>query len=130
MALSAAVLTGCAAPAHRLSPSSAADVQAASFRHEGPALTVTYAGKVYEAARFPVSKHQDLDALRQRYGSGPYYTSIVSGLNRKHVAYSAVADLRSADGDAMRCDLAWQGERAPKATCKASDSKVLNLAFR
>lgn len=130
LAAMAAVLTGCAAQPQTLTSTSTDAVADASFRHQGPAMTVRYAGKVYQAAGFPVIKHQDLDALRQRYGSGSYYNGIVSGLNRDHVAYAARADLRAADGEALRCDLAWQGTRAPAATCKASDDTILNLAFR
>lgn len=130
LAALAAVLAGCAAQPHHLAASSTDKVADASFRHEGPAISIRYGGKVYEAAGFPVTRHQDLDALRQRYGSGPYYTSIVSGLNRDHVAYAARADLRAADGDTLRCELAWQGQRAPAAICKTVNDNVLNLAFR
>lgn len=130
LAAVAAALTGCAAQPHTLTSASADKVADASFRHEGPTMSVRYAGRVYEATSFLLTSHQDLDALRQRYGSGPYYTSIVSRLNRDHVAYEGRADLRAADGDTLRCDVAWQGERAPAGTCKSSDDKVLNLAFR
>lgn len=125
-----AALAGCAAQPHHLASASTDKVAEATFRQQQPAMSVHYAGKVYQATDFPVSQHQDLGALRQRYGSGPYYSSIVSGLNRDHIAYAAKVDLRATDGDTLRCELAWMSQRAPSATCKGANDNVLNLAFR
>ncbi|HZP86839.1 MAG TPA: hypothetical protein VFB54_08450 [Burkholderiales bacterium] len=128
--LLAVTLAGCAAPTHTLVAQRAPEVTSGTFQHEGPSLTLSYRGKLYEARQFPVSKSQDLDALRRRYGSGTYFNGIFSGLNRNHYVYSAQPELRSADGDSMQCKLGWRANRTPVGTCITSDQSRIDLAFK
>lgn len=123
-----AALGGCASHGHQLFSSSTGNGAAiGTFIHEGsskPSMTLVYKGKEFSTTGFEIRSSQNLRELQQRLGGNfsKHYQRVTAGLDRDHLVYSAEPVLKSNDGEAIQCFLAWRSGRSPSGVCKPSET--------
>lgn len=131
--LATLALTGCAGHSHSLIPEdSDPGLTVGMFRHLGPegtAMVLEFGGKRFEASGFAIHRNHNLAELRRRYGSGRHYDRIFSGTDTDHFVYSAQPELRSGDGAAMRCSVAWRANGSPAGNCVPPEGKRIDVRF-
>lgn len=126
-------LFGCGEHLHSLiQPESDRDLTVGWFKHEGPnppSMMLEFRGQRFEGHGFAIDRTENLDQLRRLYGSGRHYDRIVSGLDTDHYVYSAHPQLRSTNGIAMQCSIAWRDRVAPAGSCVTSDGEHISFRF-
>ena len=115
-------LCGCAGHVHTLTEAESEVVLTGTLLHGGPVesnrLVINRDGKRFEGS-FLVEQTQNWQELRKRYRSNPrHWDRIFSGLDRDHLVSTARAELKSADGMTLVCDLAWRRDANPAGVCE------------
>lgn len=113
-------LGGCAGHVHTLTEPEA--VLTGYLLHDDPVesnrLVIDRNGKRFEGS-FLIERTQNWPELRKRYRSNPrHWDRIFSGLDKNHVVNTTRAELKSADGATLVCDLAWRSGANPAGVCK------------
>lgn len=90
---------------------------------------MVYKGKEFSSAGFEIRSSQNLRDLQQRLGGNfsKHYQRVTAGLDRDHLVYSAEPVLKSDDGEAIQCFLAWRSGQSPSGVCKSSDMKEFEI---
>ena len=123
-------LAGCAGHSHRLASSDGLEGIVGSFSHEGnqkPTMVLELDGVRFEGSGFEIKRGQNLTELRRMFGHGKHYDQITSGMDTDHLIYSATPELRSSNGETIRCVLAWKSGQGPSGTCVAFDGKRISV---
>lgn len=123
-------LAGCAGHTHQLASSDGLDYVTGSFSHEGsqePLMVLDINGARYEGRGFAIKRWQNMSELRKMFGPGKHYDQINSGMDTYHITYSAAPELRSENGETIRCLLAWQPGHGPSGVCTQIDGKQIEV---
>lgn len=123
-------LAGCAGHTHQLASSDSLDYVTGSFSHEGsqePVMVLDIIGTQYEGHGFAIKRWQNMSELRKIFGPGKHYDQITSGMDTDHITYSAAPELRSKNGETIRCLLAWQSGQGPSGVCTQVDGKQIEV---
>ncbi len=85
-------------------------------------MTLVYKGKEFASTEFEIRSSQNLRELQKKLGGNfsKHYQHVTSGLDRDHLIYRAEPLLKSGDGEAIQCFLAWPSGRSPAGVCKPS----------
>src|SRR3989338_2951400 len=115
-------LGGCAGHVHTLTETESEVLLTGALLHGGPVesnrLVINRDGKRFEGS-FLVEQTQNWRELRKRYRSNPrHWDRIFSGLDKDHVVSTTRAELKSADGTTLVCDLAWRRDTNPAGVCE------------
>lgn len=126
---------GCAGHTHTLSSQQSGAFASGQIVHGGPQdanrLTLERAGKRFEGS-FSVVTETNWKEVSQRYrNGGRHWDRIISGLDKDHLLRTARAELKSDDGDALVCDLAWRYGTDPAGVCRpvGDTGKVYAVRF-
>jgi len=128
--LASVALYGCAAHTYQLISDEESGKAVGLFARDGgePRISLEFGGKKFAASGFAVTRSQNLSELRRQYGSySKHYANVFSGLDSRHYVYSANPELRSDDGQRLRCVFAWRLAKALAGTCTTSDGKQVEI---
>ncbi|MDZ4255648.1 MAG: hypothetical protein U1A72_24025 [Sulfuritalea sp.] len=93
-------------------------------------MILEFEGKRFEARGFVIRRNQNLEELRQRFGTGKHYDRIFSGLDTDHYVYSANPELRDENGATIGCSLMWLAAESPIGSCTSANRRSIEVKFK
>lgn len=127
------LLSGCASHIHQVDMEYDATFIRGELAHEDGVnnrLVLETPDRRYEARGFTVERDRNLAELRKRYRVGSrHWRRISDGTDRNHLMYSVKTIAKSADGQALSCQLLWKSQAKPAGVCTDQDGKEFPVHF-